>query len=407
MFPSKSFKVLTIVSVAALSFGVYSAGAPWKGGLTQQDFIVHCGNRIALNNNIANQPIAGKQYAIPFIAKTSGEIQNLYWWARSTNKDSGYSKGTGGDIQITINEDALGIPGDEIGKYVEEFDLINNPLSGFRTTNLNGSVTKGEKYWIVFKNIHEDPKYNYLSLNGPLLRNNTEHGNFDTPDQIEDDTRAFHIARPCDDFYLYELTPGTDESWRPYQESNKPKFVVFPFAVVRVQNRAGETIDHGFPFTYGPYQLGTTNKELVDMPKVRGLNRVRQTATFERSDKFPIEDAELKFFAEEFRLEFSEVAVLVNGVFQGCVEVGEMDWYSVPLNMPIEANKKYEIEFLANSNANVGIMGGPMTGNTALDYVGNATISADGGKNWTGYPVVSHPNHQGVQLCFYIEGILP
>ncbi len=385
--------------------------------------LTHSGNPLGLNANIANQPITSKEYGIPFVARASGRAKNILWWARNSgNTDSGYSKGSGGEIRITIHEDDSGVPSEiYLGNpFFEKFELDddNNTHEQYRQTDLASTgvfVEEGHKYWIVFKNVHPDRGHNFLSLNGPILVNHADqYGKWETERIDPHGARAFHIARPCDNFYLHqrqrhEGDEPNKEPWVPYRENNMPSHIAVPFVILRVDGEESGIIDHGFPFTYGPIWTGYPGPDWLErMPKVSGLNRIRQLATFEDCDTFPIENPQLKFFARSFDMDkTTEVALLVNGVYQGCVDVSELNWYSVPLDISIEANQRYEIEFLAGANAEAMIMGSPMVGTTALGYRGNAQLSTNGGQDWVGYQVGHHQNHQGVQLSFYIEGSVP
>lgn len=147
-------------------------------------------------------------------------------------------------------------------------------------------------------------------------------------------------------------------------------------------------------------------------------HRILQTATFNDKDTFPLSNATLNVFAGvksslclvdqvvSTQKQKESLAVFVNDVFQGYLSVGKLDWYSIDLNMDVEANKEYRIEFVAANSAEIVIMNVPVyhEGDSGLGYVGKAQHSSDSGETWNGFNVGHHVNQQRTQLCFYIEG---
>ena len=391
----------------------------------QNSLPVHCGNPIALNVNIANQQIKKYKYGIPFVAGSTGSVKNVFWWARHDNERPGYSGGTGGTIQIGIYTDESGKPGNLIGQSVNHsFDLQNAPPSWFTTTNLSRAgvqVVEGNKYWVVFKNVDPEADTNFVSLNGPFLRNSPR--SFGGPIALDhqydllreegnaNDLRAFGTARPKDNLYLHYTKTNDDNAiWRPYREDNSPSFVSFPYCVVRVDDGDGLK-SYGFRFAYGPTHC--IRRDLPDddvykrMPQANGSNRIMQIAKFRESTNFPISNAKLYVFARSLDTnETSKLAVMVNGVLQDCIEVNRLAWYSIDLDFNVEADVEYKIEFLAANSDNVLVMCAPIAGGgeTGLDYTGGARLSTDSGLTWKGFPFGHRPAYSNVQLSFYIEG---
>ena len=428
IFEMKSIFVIGACCVVGLLIQPFGSPPHQPSNPTTTTTVV-CGNPIGLNVNIANQPIAAKKYAVPFIAGASGDAINVIWWARWTAADSGYSKGTGGNIEVSVFDDLNGAPHVQVGlAETEIFDLKNNPptpVSSFQTTNFNSAVslTEGEKYWIVFENTHDDYANNFISLNGPLLRNHDfRFGGPFGSSSLPKDARAFDWARPCGDLFLHE-SPKNDDAgvWRLYQESKLPRQVPFPYVFLRIDDGTGVTKGNGFPFAYGPLHstydsVPEHQYEYEYMYHVGGENRIMQIANFNDKDTFPLSNTTLNVFAGvksslvnqviPTQDEEESLAVFVNGVFQGCVWIGKLDWYSIDLDIPIEANEDYEIEFVATNSAKIVIMHAPVYhgGDSGLGYVGKAQHSTDSGATWRGFNVGHHVNQQRNQLCFYIEG---
>ena len=307
----------------------------------------------------------------------------MRWWVRN---GKGYSGGDGGQVRITIEEDSAGEPSGTLvrgSQGINFFADLQNDTRQIRKTDLqrmNATLTKGEKYWIVFENVHRNPLKNFFSLNGPLFRPGNR-------------TAGEDIARPLneDDFFLFEQSGN---SWRPYATFGKyTTRTSFPFLVLKV-----EGVNHGYPFEYGPNH-GPIKKLVVD-----GMNQIRQEFTFSNETlPTPLTSVTLSFFAEKLdrrRGESADVVVLVNKKAQGIVEIGPLGWYHLPLDLDIESDVKYEIEFQAKANANVKIMQGIEGGRIHVrDYDGHATYSDDGGQEWHDAQGV-----EGVQACFYLSG---
>ncbi len=388
-------------SFLLLGVGVFLSGFLMSHSDTQsnrscQNEQIVLGNPIALNGNITNSPLTNKRLALPFTAKTTGSVESLLWWARfEPEPNNGYSRGNGGEIQISIHEDHEGGPKvHHLGELVSVFPAIENrPLrsqlrrDSFQQANV--SVTEGKKYWVVFENIYKDSPLweNFVSLNGPRLKNPDKERGKDDP--------GIEIARPFDNFYLHEQEK--DGSWVPYRQATHSSRTTFPFVVVRINGLDQNKLDHGYPFQYGPVHGPLKSK------RVSGLNRIRQTATFS-SDVLsePINDATLYFYAQELSAkDSSEVVVKVNDVVQGIAKVGKQNWYAVHLDTNIEPDVTYEIEFSARAQADVrisqGIDGFLLRLKKERNYSGHLTYSEDGGRTWK-----DPTKFEGVQASFFI-----
>lgn len=153
--------------------------------LFKETNIAYVGNPRATTGNIANIPIVGKR-KIMLKLVSSGGMPTFFrtWWRYRefgykdpNNSTWSYSSGDGGKYRVTI-EPVSGITAPicegEFVPNIKEFpnDGPHGANNQFRkvTFHKRDRLTKGNEYYIVFENIHDDPRFNYVSLNGVFDR---------------------------------------------------------------------------------------------------------------------------------------------------------------------------------------------------------------------------------------------
>ena len=154
-----------------------------------------------LANTVVGGPY-GNVVSYRFRAQHSGSLQQIHIYLIPNH--AGYSAGTGGQLQVTVNSDD-GTSAHNPSSTVLASYLLANPLAA--TPNINfpvfvfstpPSLVQGQLYHIVFTNVDPNPTANYISVDALYYANPT------TPSQPT-----------ISDIDFAELLGGPNGSWAP------------------------------------------------------------------------------------------------------------------------------------------------------------------------------------------------
>ena len=356
------------------------------------------GNTVAAPQLIANGPIKERDVSFRFRALESGcVVRFVTWWRYNSpgHEGGGYSGGNGGRYRIEFRPDVDGSPADEVldgTEFVPDIASHPNdrPDNAFReiTFNATACLEAGSMYHVVFVNTAASPREDFISFNGPYLRDvgqNVAEG-LSCPD--------------CDAHAVLRREP--DDSWVLFPDRAQPRLYYTPIWCAALDN--GRAV--GQPMQYG--HMAT------DMSRVSGDARTRQTIVARRGLAGPLE---LSFYARKRRGE-APLTVLVNGNRSTDVvmrasdtslaeqDARVFDWHSVAVPDDLVAGQPFVVEFSAPESAEYEIAstvrGRPRCGGIG-GYEGRAEISVDGGATWSGLTVFDKPDNDNGQLSLYLR----
>ncbi len=124
--------------------GGYSTGDTQTLFLASDEVVYKTHGSNTATENITN----GRYYAMPFFASADKITIVAFWFVYDSADDSAPS---GGDLTIELREDNGGVPGAVIASKVWSYTSMYSAFYGWAWANLNATVTKGQKYWLVFK----------------------------------------------------------------------------------------------------------------------------------------------------------------------------------------------------------------------------------------------------------------
>ena len=127
-----------------------------------------------LANTVVGGP-SGNLVSYRFRAGHSGSLQQIHVYLMQSH--SGYSAGTGGQLQVTVNADD-GTAAHNPSSTVLATYLLSKPLSATPSIyfpvfvfTAPPSLVAGQLYHILFKNVDPNPATNYLSVNALYYEN--------------------------------------------------------------------------------------------------------------------------------------------------------------------------------------------------------------------------------------------
>lgn len=359
---------------------------------------IYIGNTVAAPQNIANSPLRDKPVSIRFEATSTDCFEEFgMWWRYNSpgSPNSGYSSGNGGRYEIDIQADKNGFPsGVSLEKSFFYPDIANfpnypNTKNSFRTVKFSGRtcLEKGLYYHVVVKNIDENPTANYISSNGPYLRD--RYQNIDE-------------ARICENCNMSVLQLQVQENlWIEYPDKEPPSIVYQPYWCISM----AQGLDIGSPYNYGHL---ATNRHFV-----RGDNRLRQRFILESELGGNI------FIGLYVKKNFGlgPLNVMVNGDLVGAIDMEAadsfdiqdgrfFDWHELAVNRTFNANEDYSIEFFSDQYSEYEISTILKVGANRCSLKNEflkAEHSVDNGSTWEGLTVFAKPDHPFAQLSLYLR----
>jgi len=357
------------------------------------------GNTIAAPQNIANGPIRSKPISYRFQPKNStGCVKSLNtWWRynKPDDPDGGYSSGNGGLYSIEIQTDNNGAPSGTVLESTQfQPDIKNHPnypntQNAFRTVDFSGTTCLKSNYFyhILIRNIHNYPDDNYVSFNGPYLR--------DTYQNLTE----FNSCKNCKNpLVLLEISPN---NWVPYPNKKEPTIVYQPFWCLSLTD--GTSL--GQPVLYGHL--------VTNQPKISGKNSLRQKFVTSNNN---YKKAKLYFYAKKnygagelkITINQDEVAELnLPTIDQYSVQdAREFDWYHIEIDKKLVFGASNTIQFSTDQHSEyeISTVVKAITGNCAVNQdFSKAEFSNDGGKLWMGLSVFGQENHPAAQLSVFLE----
>ena len=390
------------------------------------------GNPLATPLLIANGQVRSRPVALRFRAAAAGCVTSFRMWWRYSDPDkpeSTYSGGDGGRYLVELRpDDGTGAPADAVldaGTFAADVARYPNDVHDhqFREVVFDGEacLERGRTYHVVLANVSADPDTDFLSFNGPYLRDA-----FQNPDEA-------NACPECTDHAV--LRREGDGSWILYPDDHTPAMVYLPFwcAALDTGIAVGQSLQYG---------LGAVDPA----PLVSGARRVRQRYVpgapaggdpGEASDpddpgaaaapRAPAGPATLSFHARHLAGD-DPLEVRVAGAAAGSVaapplpptgtaadpEAGTdadaraFDWYSVELPGPLPTDAPFEIEFATAATSAYELGAAVRTARTcgvpvAGDAAGRAEVSDDGGATWRGPTVFGKDDKPNVQLSLVLR----
>lgn len=373
----------------------------------------YCGNWYATLGNIANMPMAGKsKMLLRFRATRSGHVESFdTWWryreagySTGDRKRYSYSEGDGGRYLVTIQGDHhSGRPLRTVyaqGEFLP--DIARYPIRGkrgsqnqFRTLKLDSSepLVAGQRYNVVFQNIANDPRANYISLNGVFSRNTADPHQSQANDYVRNELNRLGSNG------VLERPVGT--------------LLYFPqWAIKTDQGAMGQPYQYGDVWT-GQHKIGGTKRVCQfitpkqDVP-VHSLNffatRIRGTGNLS------VNIFHAERLVEQLHLDHRSITPMTT-TLSGGNDFKSFSWVQIATHMAMmQRGVRYCFEFSAPAGCeyyvSCSVKAGGYTGIPAVNVLtqeGYARYSEDAGATWKDWQVRGTPSKK-VDLSLYTLG---
>jgi len=354
------------------------------------------GNTLVAPENIANGPMRSEAISIQFRSTSNSCAKAFQMWWRYATPDSvsgGYSSGDGGKYKIEIQTDMKGSPSGEILDTVYFLPDIDNYPNVPVTSNAMREVDLGSTacfqvghyYHVVLTNVHPYPEENYVSFNGPYLRDTTQ--NF----------KEAYSCKFCVNPRILRLEQNG--LWMPYPDRIEPTIIYQPYWCLGMQDGA----DLGQPFNYGH---GVTNR-----PKISGNRKIRQRLRHSIGEDT---SGILSFYGRKLRGN-DKLRIAVNDSIVGTVSMTSypglpdngqsFDWYSLELDSSVLAFPTLELVFETASTSEYEISSAVrvVSSRCGVDLnMQKAEFTENDGLDWSGLTVFGREDHPGVRFSVYL-----